>query len=364
MVGPKAYIHLENLFHNYNLIKQQLNGTPIMAVVKANAYGHGAVPIAKALRSKGVNHFAVFTFEEALELKAGGIEEDILVFCRPTKEMLSEAAISNIALNLSAIEDLPLFIEAETSPKFHLKVDTGMSRLGIPFNLAVDTLQQIKRNGHLNCEGIYSHYATADEGELSYAEHQLEQFNQVLHAAKELDLNIKYIHFSNSGTVLNMPQTCFNLVRVGILLYGVFPSEEVPMDMPIKPVMEFKGPVVALREISAGTKVSYGGVWEAPQDTVIGVIQTGFADGFPRPWYVDGYIGLRGKNYPIAGRVCMDQFMVDFGGADVRVGDEVLIFGQNDTETIHIEDIAQAIGSTSYVLLTAVSGRTERIFIN
>ena len=138
----------------------------------------------------------------------------------------------------------------------------------------------------------------------------------------------------------------------------------MPIDMPIKPVMEVKGPVVALREISAGTKVSYGGVWEAPQDTGIGVIQTGFADGFPRPWYVDGYIGLRGKNYPIAGRVCMDQFMVDFSGADVRVGDEVLIFGQNDTEAIHIEDIAQAIGSTSYVLLTNVGGRTERIIIN
>ena len=216
----------------------------------------------------------------------------------------------------------------------------------------------------LNCEGIYSHYATADEGELSYAEYQLEQFNQVLQAAKKLDIKIKHKHFSNSGTVLNMPQTSFNLVRVGMLLYGAFPSEEVPMDMPIKPVMEFKGPVVALREVSAGTKVSYGGVWEAPQDTIIGVIQTGFADGFPRSWYMDGYVSLRGKYYPIAGRVCMDQFMVDFGEANVRVGDEVLIFGQNNTDTIHVEDIAQAIDSTSYVLLTAIGGRTERIFIN
>ena len=364
MVGPKAFIHIENLFYNYNLIKHQLNGTPIMAVVKANAYGHGAVPVTKALRSKGVNHFAVFTFEEALELRAAGIEEDILVFCRPTKDMLAEAAARNIALNLSALEDLSLFIEEKPSPKFHLKVDTGMSRLGIPYNSMVDTLQQIKSNEHLQCEGIYSHYATADEGELSYAEYQLEQFNQVLQAAEELDLKIKHIHFSNSGTVLNMPQTSFNLVRVGMLLYGAFPSDEVPMDMPIKPVMEFKGPVVALREVSAGTKVSYGGVWEAPQDTIIGVIQTGFADGFPRSWYMDGYVGLRGKHYPIAGRVCMDQFMVDFGEANVSVGDEVLIFGQNDAETIRIEDIAQAIDSTSYVLLTAIGGRTERIFIN
>ena len=364
MVGPKAIIHLENLVHNYDLIKQQLNGTPIMAVVKANAYGHGAIAVTEALRSKGVNHFAVFTFEEALELRAAGIEEDILVFCRPTKDMLAEAAARNITLNLSAPEDIPLFNMADSSPRFHLKVDTGMSRLGIPFDTVVDILQQIKNNDHLKCEGIYSHYATADEGELSYAEYQLDQFNQVLQAAKELDLKIKHIHFSNSGTVLNMPQTSFNLVRVGMLLYGAFPSDEVPMDMPIKPVMEFKGPVVALREVSAGTKVSYGGVWEAPQDTIIGVIQTGFADGFPRSWYMDGYVGLRGKHYPIAGRVCMDQFMVDFGGADVRVGDEVLIFGQNNTDTIHVEDIAQAIDSTSYVLLTAIGGRTERIFIN
>ena len=141
MVGPKAFIHIENLFHNYNLIKQRLNGIPIMAVVKANAYGHGAVPVAKTLRSKGVNHFAVFTFEEALELKVAGIEEDILVFCRPTKDMLSEAVARNITLNLSSLEDLPLFFEADPSPKFHLKVDTGMSvsytHLTLPTNREV-----------------------------------------------------------------------------------------------------------------------------------------------------------------------------------------------------------------------------------
>jgi len=154
MVGPKAFIHIENLFYNYNLIKQQLNGTPIMAVVKANAYGHGAVPVTKALRSKGVNHFSVFTFEEALELRAAGIEEDILVFCRPTKDMLAEAAARNIALNLSALEDLSLFIEAKPSPKFHLKVDTGMSRLGIPFNSVVDILQQIKSPAIQRCESF------------------------------------------------------------------------------------------------------------------------------------------------------------------------------------------------------------------
>ena len=363
MFSPKAIIHLDNLAYNYRLIKKQLNNVPIMAVVKANAYGHGVIEVSRALRDAGVKFFAVFTFPEALELRDAGVKEEILVFCRPSKQMLEIAYEKNITLNLCDPDDIRLFRESKYSPKFHLKVDTGMTRLGIPFNESYKIVETIK-NEKLNCHGIYSHYATADEGDLSYAEYQHEQFNKLLGFIKELDLSINYIHFSNSGTVINMPHSSYNLVRVGMLLYGAFPSNEVPRDIPIKPVMEFKGPVVSLRNVTAGTKVSYGGVWEARKDTVIGVIQTGFADGFPREWYVNGYISFRGNTYPIAGRVCMDQFMVDFGDAEVNVGDEVLIFGQNQLDTILVDDIAKEIGSTSYVILTNIGGRTERKYIN
>ncbi|SUZ47997.1 uncharacterized protein METZ01_LOCUS851 [marine metagenome] len=363
MFSPKAIINLDNLAHNYRLIKDQLNNIPIMAVVKANAYGHGVIEISKALRNEGVKFFAVFTFNEALELRDAGITEDILVFCRPTKQMLEIAYEKDITLNLCDPYDVRLFCEAKHSPKFHLKVDTGMTRLGISFNEVYKIIETIK-NEKLNCHGIYSHYATADEGDLSYAEYQLDQFNELLEFIEKINLTVKFIHFSNSGTVINMPHSSYNLVRVGMLLYGSFPSDEVSRDLPIKPVMEFKGPVVSLRNVKAGTKVSYGGVWEANEDTVIGVVQAGFADGFPRAWYMNGFISLRGNKHPIAGRVCMDQFMVDFGDAEVKVGEEVLIFGQNEVDKILVDDIAKDIGSTSYVILTGIGGRTERKYIN
>jgi alanine racemase len=162
--------------------------------------------------------------------------------------------------------------------------------------------------------------------------------------------------------VLNLPESSFTLVRVGLLLYGAFPSDEVPKDLPLEPVMEFTAPVVNLRKVKAGTLVSYGGVWSAPHDTVIGVIQVGFADGLPRSWYEEGCISLKGERYKIAGRVCMDQFTVDFFNANVKVGDEVLLFGKNKTDSILIEEISESIGSTPYVLFTAIGGRTKRIF--
>ena len=286
--------------------------------------------------------FAVFTFNEALELRDAGITEDVLVFCRPTKQMLEIAYEKNITLNLCDPDDISLFREAKHSPKFHLKVDTGMTRLGVSFDEAHGIIETIK-NEKLNCHGIYSHYATADEGDLHYAEYQLGQFNQLLDYIKKINLAVQFVHFSNSGTVINMPHSSYNLVRVGLLLYGSFPSDEVPRELPIKPVMEFKGPVVSLRKVKAGTKVSYGGVWESKKDTVIGVIQTGFADGFPREWYLNGFISFKGSKYSIAGRACMDQFMVDFGDADVKVGDEVLIFGQNNLDKILVDDIAKDI---------------------
>ena len=177
-------------------------------------------------------------------------------------------------------------------------------------------------------------------------------------------VSFKNIHCSNSGGILNLDQDKMSHIRVGMLLYGAFPSSEVPKKLDILPVMEFRASVVQVRNVKSGTKVSYGGVYETKADTHIGVIQCGFADGFPRDWYINGYISLKGKQYPIAGRVCMDQFMVDFGDAEVNIGDEVLIFGQNNKDKILVDDIAKDIKSTSYVILSNIGGRTERKYIN
>lgn len=367
-IGPKAIIHLDRLIHNYRVVKEAVGGRRIMVVVKANGYGHGAVECAKALANDGCDYFAVFTFEEAIELRDAGITDDIFVFSRMHSDFLAEALDRNITLNISHSDDLDSLIcfhtENGESPKVHLKMDTGMTRLGIAGEEAESVLKKLKKANGIRCEGIYSHYATADEGDLGYAHEQLSQFNSILQLADDsgLDFNIK--HFSNSGSILNLPESEFDVVRVGMLLYGAFPSDEVPTNLDIKPVMEFRGPIVHVRRVSAGTQVSYGGVWTAEKDSTIGVIQTGFADGFPRPWYDGGCVSYNGKRYPIAGRVCMDQLMVDFGNDNVEVGEDVLFFGENEKDSIRVEEIADVIGSTPYVLLTAIQGRTEIVFQN
>ena len=213
-------------------------------------------------------------------------------------------------------------------------------------------------------EGVYTHFATADEGDLSYAEKQLNDFRMVIEKVKNLGLKFKFIHCSNSGAVLNLKSSYFNMVRVGMLLYGAMPSNEVYDNIGIKPVMSFCGSIVNVRKVKKDTPVSYGGVYKTASDTNIAVIQTGFADGFPRPWYEDGYVIYNGKKFKIAGRVCMDQLMIDFGNLVPEIGDDVLFFGENKIGNLHVDIIADKINSTPYVLFTAIGGRTKRIYLN
>ena len=361
--GPKAIIHLDRLGQNIQNIKKHLGGLPLACVVKANAYGHGAVPIAKKLESFGIQFFAVFSFDEAIELRKAGIQSEILIFSKIIPERLNEAIQNNFILNLSSVKDLHFlehFSEKKgESPRFHLKFDTGMTRLGLDIQEAEFVFLAIKNNPKLKCEGIYSHFATADEGDIAYAQQQLALFNGLLDQAETINLSFKYVHLSNSGSILNLPESRFNLVRVGMLAYGAAPSDEVSMDVSVKPVMNYCGTIVNVSHVPKGTSVSYGGVYKTKKASNIAVIQMGFADGFPRPWYVDGFVGYEGKEYKIAGRVCMDQFMVDFGEDMPEEGKDVLIFGLTEKNNIPVEKIAKAINSTTYVLLTAIGGRTE-----
>jgi len=366
MIGPKAIIHLDRLKTNYDLVKKQVGNKPIMAVVKANGYGHGSIACAKALESHGCDYFSVFTIEEGIELRRAGIKSDILVFSRMDTARFAEAINDRLTLNISHVKDQSALISYikihGQCPKVHLKVDTGMTRLGIDINDAADMIEQLNDNPGIDCEGIYSHFATADEGDLSYAYEQESKFNSVLDKARNRGYTFKYVHFSNSGAALNMDQTNYNIVRIGMLLYGAFPSDEVPMDLNLQPVMEFRAPIVAVRNVPKGTQISYGGVYQSGSNTNIGVIQCGFADGFPRPWYESGYVSYRGNQFKIAGRICMDQFMVDFKDTFPTEGEEVLLIGENGKDSIRMETIAKNIQLTPYVIATAIGGRTQRIY--
>jgi alanine racemase len=364
-IGPKVHIDLTQLIKNYHLLSDQVGNIPIMATVKANGYGHGAVQVSKALEKEGVRYLAVFTIEEGIELREAGVKSDIYIYSKLNPYGLDKAFEHQLTLNISSFDDLKI-LKAYNSQgntlKVHLKVDTGMTRLGVVHSQAEDFLKQAQDIDYIEIEGLYSHFATADEGDLTYAQSQLDKFNEVLTIAEKLDIKPPLIHCSNSGAILNLPESRFNMIRVGMLLYGAFPSDEVPQDLPIKPVMTFTAPVVEVRDVKAGTHISYGGVYTTEKDTRIAVVQAGFADGVPRPWYVDGFVKFKDQNFKITGRICMDQLMIDVGSADIQYGDEVLIFGSNEHGTIDVNEIANTINSTSYVLLTAIGIRPKKIY--
>ena len=237
-----------------------------------------------------------------------------------------------------------------------------MTRLGISSKDAATAFENIKKNIEAECKGLYSHYATADEGDLSFANHQLSIFNEVTEIAVNKGVSFDTIHFSNSGATINLNQSKFDQVRIGMLLYGAFPSNEVSKNLSIEPVMEYVASLVEVRRVKMDTPVSYGGVYKTPNDCTIGVVQCGFADGIPREWYDQGFVGYKGKTYKIAGRICMDQFMVNFEDDSPKIGDEVLLFGKNESCEISMENIADTLNSTPYVIATGIKGRTQKEF--
>ena len=360
-IGPKVHIDLKRLENNYNVLSKDLKDIPIMATVKANAYGHGAVEISKTLERIGVRYLSVFTIEEGIELREAGIKTDILIYSKLNHTALNEAEKYNLTLNISSFVDLDHLRDFEgKSLRVHLKIDTGMTRLGVSHDKAEAFLKEAAQIDSINIEGIYSHFSTGDEGDLFYAKKQLNRFNKVIELAKKLNIDPSLIHCSNSGAILNLPESRFNLCRVGMLLYGAFPSDEVPQDLSIEPVMTFTAPIVEIRDVKAGTPISYGGVYKTNKDTKIAVVQTGFADGVPRPWYAKGYVKFKNEKFKITGRICMDQLMIDVGSSDIELGDEVIIFGSNSNGTISINEIAKEIDSTTYVIVTGIGTRPKK----
>jgi len=363
---PEAIINLGHLKTNYDVIKNHLNGKRLMAVVKANGYGHGSIPCSIALENHGCDFFGVFTIEEGIELRKAGIKSDILVFSALDPTTLNDAIRNNLILNISDKSHLDALIvfykRTSSAPRIHIKVDTGMTRLGLKIDEFKDVLKLLIENPKIICEGIYSHFSTADEGDLSYAFEQEKKFKFVLDLADQLEYNFQNIHFSNSGAALNIDQSYCNITRVGMLLYGALPSDELQKSLLVQPVMNFVAPIVSIRSVNKNTYVSYGGAYKTNSNTNIAVIQCGFADGLPRAWFENGYIYYNGKQYRIAGRICMDQFMVDFGDVIPKVDDKVLMIGSDGNDEIRFETIAKSIHTTPYVLSTAIGGRTQRVY--
>ncbi len=335
-----------------------------MAVVKANAYGHGAVPVAKAVLAVGADRLGVVCVDEGEELRRAGIDAPILVMGhtptaqaervvslsltpsvgnRPFAEALSEAAIS-------AGVTLPV----------HLKLETGLNRYGLPPEQLLPLAESIRHLPGLDVEGLWTHFATGDETDKSYVLRQFRAFSEV---AGRLPW-IRLLHVANTATVLDMPELSLGMVRVGIGIYGCYPSSEVARDLALRPVLSLKSRVARLRRIEVGASAGYGCTWTAARASVVALVMAGYGDGLRRALSNKGSVLIRGRRAPIVGRIAMDMCVADVTDIPyVAIDDEVVLIGRQRNEEIAAEEVAQLCDTISYEMLTGITARVPRLYL-
>lgn len=363
--APHAHVDLGALRHNLALLRgRTAPGARLLAAVKADAYGHGLLPVARALAAAGTDAFGVATAAEALALRAAGIAGDVLLF-GPVRAGIPELVAADVALTVAAPADLEAIAGARAgSPaRVHVKVDTGMGRLGLGPVDARGLIADVARSPVAALEGVWTHLASADEPDAgepgSATDRQVAAFADLLARLEREGLRPRLAHAANSAGVLVRPDAHLDLVRPGIALYGQAPSAWLARRVPeLRPVLRVDAPVTFVKRVAAGTPISYGGTWVAPRDTVIATVRMGYADGYPRTLSSVAEAGHRGRRVPVVGRVCMDQLMLDLGpGGGAEAGERVdLVAGDAPTAF----ELAAAAGSFTYELLTRIGPRVVR----
>ena len=362
-----AEIDFGSLEFNYRQLQKRIpEGVNLLAVVKADAYGHGAVPISRKLEKFGVAYLGVAISDEGVELRKGGVKAPILILGGIYKESLDQVLEYNLTPVVFREDSLEMLAKAanrrQKKARVHVKVDTGMGRLGVPLNLWPAFLRGLKRFPGIEIEGILSHFSMTDEDE-TFTTHQWGEFQGAVSCAKEMGISCKYLHMANSGTLIAFPSYVGNLVRPGIMLYGAYPSPTFRDMIPLRPVMTLKTRIHFLKSVAPGTRISYGGTFLAKKESLIATIPIGYADGYSRHLSNQGEVLVRGKRAPIVGKVCMDLIMVDVTGIPgVSSGDEVILIGKQGNEEITVDEIAKKIGSISYEVLCSVGKRVPRVY--
>lgn len=365
MTAPTiAEINLPNLAKNAGAVRDIVAPSRVICVVKADAYGHGAVEVTGHLIKQGFDFFAVARMEEALELRRAGIDAPVLIFGRLFPGQIKEAAEKGFRVTVFGAEDMD-WIEREGcgSPvKVHAKIDTGMGRVGLLCENGPEFFRRLAGSKAVEIEGLYSHFASADEADLTFARIQLDRFRAAVASASDAGLAPPMIHMSNSGGVLALPEARFSAVRCGIFLYGHYPSGEVARTLPAHQVMSLTTTVAHVRNLPANTPVSYGSTWVTPRPSKIAVMAAGYADGVDRRMGNRSHVLIKGQKCPIVGRVTMDQIMADVTGIEVKAGDIALLWGDSDQGSISLLDVSLAIGTITYELTCGVSRRVPRIY--
>ena len=363
-----AEVNLRSLEFNYRQLKKRIpKEVKILAVVKADAYGHGAIPISLKLESLGVEYLGVAMAGEGVGLRKGGVKAPILILGGIYEGELDQVFRFNLTPVAFGKDSLRLLSkEAERRRKkvrVHLKVDTGIGRLGVPLNLWPGFLEEIKRFPIIEVEGILSHFSMTDEDEGAFTTHQWRKFQKAVAMAEKMGIFCKYLHMANSATLTTIPSCSGNLVRPGIMLYGSYPSPMFQDLIKLKPVMTLKTCIHFLKSVPSGTKISYGGTFITKRESLIATLPIGYADGYSRHLSNQGEVLIRGKRAPIVGKVCMDFIMVDVTEIpNVSLGDEVILIGKQGKERITAEEIAEKIGSIPYEVLCLIGKRVPRLY--
>lgn len=340
-----------------------------MAVVKADAYGHGVLPVARATIEAGADRLAVALPEEGAELREAGFKVPIQVFGEILPPQASLFIDYDLIPTISKIETAQKINELarkkDIIKKVHLIIDTGMGRIGVFPDKALEFVEKVRILSNLKIEGLMTHFSKADERDKEYTRQQWDKFNFVIQKLEEEGIKIPIKQAANSATIIDLPDMKLDMVRPGIMTYGLRPSHEVDQDFPLKPALSWKAKIVYLKDVPAGYGISYGATYITQKHTKIATIPLGYADGFSRHLSNKGEVLIGGKRAPVTGRVCMDQFMVDVTHIPgVKVGDEVVLIGKQGSEEITATEIADKIGTINYEITCAISKRVPRIYIN
>jgi alanine racemase len=363
-------VHLDNIRHNIEGIRKAVGaGRKILIAVKANAYGHGAVEVSRMAQEAGVNWLGVATVPEGIQLRAAGIQLPILKFSPTFPEEMAAAVDNGITLAICDSESAQglqaACNEVKKQVNIHMKVDTGMGRIGVTPNNAPGLAVFIEKScPDVHLQGIFTHLPVSDAGDNEFTHTQIAKFKETIAKVETaIGRKIEISHCSNSGAVLGYPEAWLDMVRPGIMIYGYYPDQRTPHTIQLKPGMSFLTRVSFIKKVAKGTSIGYGRTWVAGQDTIIATIPAGYADGFNRLWSNTGRVLINGKSYPVVGRVCMDQSMVDLGPeTDIKVGDEVVLIGKSGEAEITCDEWAEKLHTITYEITSQINQRVARIY--
>jgi alanine racemase len=361
-------VDLQRLADNFTAIRQQVASAKIMPILKANAYGHGLVEVAHLMEALGADYLGVAVLEEGILLREEGISSPILVLGGILGNQVPYFLEHDLTITASSIEKLwhvdEIAEQVGKQAKVHLKIDTGMERIGVHYYNAEELLQTSVKCKHLDVEGIFSHFANSDTADLTHARLQIERFEEVLSFYEKHDLPPPRLrHMANSGAILQLPEAYYDIVRPGLMLYGVYPSPEVRRTVELRPALSWKSRVVYFKVIKPGHPVGYGSTWQSDHMTRAVTVPVGYGDGYFRAMSDKAQVLIRGKRYPVVGRISMDQIVVDIGWESAYNDDEVVLIGEMDDEFITPEELAVWAGTIPYEILTNINTRVPRLYL-